>query len=390
VASAKYFPTAVWLWRRLTSRGARRIAWFFFLALALLAIGLRVNSAIFVHRVHRILGGMERLRPDQSSKAEMLKMVPALRPELLKNEHCGGDECYSMVVDNWRDSKLALLLLRVANPFVLRALYRMGLRIWTFGVKVDLRGDRIHNLLYSLMVDDGTGEYPGCIDVEVGSLRGSNHMAGNLISDESPDYQISSRSKWRDLNLRVIFAPTASPALVHHAFDLRLDCTWQMGCRTARQLLPLVWDDKQRIQAAALARLKSSDPCPDRILPRRARDVPNILHVEVERVHPELDAYGDQQYRVVDYRLLEALKGAPNRTLNGVEHSLTIFGTDNIPNPAINLLRPGASVLMFTDPYGRLEEPCEVVTATPSALQTIRSALASPASQVAESDVSLW
>jgi hypothetical protein len=79
VAFAKDFPTTVWLWRRRTSRLARRIALFFFLALALLAIGLRVNSAIFVHRVHRILAGMEQLRPDQTTKAEMLKMVPALR-----------------------------------------------------------------------------------------------------------------------------------------------------------------------------------------------------------------------------------------------------------------------------------------------------------------------
>jgi hypothetical protein len=390
VAFAKYFPTTVWLWRRLTSRGARRIALFFFLALALLAIGLRVNSAIFVHRVHRILGGMEQLRPDQSSKAEMLTMVPALRPELLEYEHCGGDECYSMYVDNWRDSKVARLLFKVANPFVLRALRRLGLRFWTFGAKVDLRGDRIHNLCYFLMVDDGTGEYPGWIDVEVGSLRGSNHMVRNLIRDESPDYQISSYFKWPDLDLRVIFAPTASPELVHHAFDLRLDCMWQLGCRTARQLLPLVWDDKQKISAAALARMKSSDPCPDRILPRKARDIPNILHLEVERVRPESETSYDQVYRVANYRLLGVLKGTPNRPLSSVGHRMTILGTDKIPNPAINLLRPGAKVLMFTDPDGDLVEPCETVAATPSALQTIRSALASPASQVAESDVPLW
>ena len=233
----------------------------------------------------------------------MLEMVPPLRLRLLQYEQCHGDECYSTVIDNWHDSMLLRPLFNVANPFVMRALHRLGLRFWSFGAKVELRGDRIHNLYHFLLVDDGTGGYPGVVTLEVGSLRGSNHGVGNLIRDESPDYQISSYFKWPKLDLRVLFAPAASPALVHHAFDLHLDCVWQF---------------------------------------------------------------------------------------KGVEHPLTIFDTDMIPNPAVNLLRPGASVLMFTDPNGMLEEPCEIMAATPSALRTIRAALASPTSQVAESDRPLW
>jgi hypothetical protein len=216
-------------------------------------------------------------------------------------------------------------------------------------------------------------------------------MVGNLIRDESPDYQVSSYFKWPKLDLGVVFAPTASPELVRHAFDLHLDCVWQLGCRTAKQLLPLVWEDERKIEAAALTRIKSSDPCPDRILPRRARDVAHILLVEVERVRPELNTYGPQQYRVVDYRLLETLKGTPNRPLKGVEHPLALFNIDMTPNPAISLSRPGARVLMFIDRHGSLEEPCEIVSATPSALRTIRAALALPTSQVEEtSPICLW
>ena len=110
----------------------------------------------------------------------------------------------------------------------------------------------------------------------------------------------------------------------------------------------------------------------------------------VARLSSELDAHGDQQYSVVDNRLLETLKGVPNRPLDGVEHPLTIFGTDKIPNPAISLLRPGASFLMFNDLNWIAQDPCEIVAATPSALKTIRVTLASPVLQVTESDPPLW
>ena len=387
---AKYFPTTVWLWRRLTSRLARRIALFFCVALALSAVGLRVNSAIFAHRVHKILGGLEQLRPDQTSKAEMLKLLPDLRPGLLKYEHCRGDECYATVIQNWPDSLLARLVGEVGSPFLVRMLYGLGVRLWYFGAKVELQGNRVHDLYYSLLVDDGSGEYPGAVTLDVGTLRGSNQLIGNLTRDESPDFQISSYRKWPKLDLGIVFAPTASRELVHHAFDLHLECVWKSGCRSARQLLPLVWDDQQRIEASALARIKSSVPCPDRILPRRARDVPDILLVEVERVRTELKTYGPQQYRIVDYRILEALKGRPNR-LSGVEHPMNLDSIDTIPNPAISLVRPGARVLMFTDSDGRLEEPCEIVAATPGALRTIRSSLALPTSQIeATNPLCLW
>jgi hypothetical protein len=392
VAFGKYFPGTVWLWQRLTSRGARRIALLFLLVLALLAMGLRVYSAIFVYRVHTILAGMEQLRPDQTTKAEMLKMVPALHPGQWEYQpYCEGEECYTVLISNW-GGFLDRQLEKVGNPFLFKAALLLGLHLWNFGAKVVLGGGRVHDVYYYFIVDDGSGEYPGTICLKASSLRGSNHMVRNLFRDESPDCQISIHHKWPDLNLTVIFAPTAPPEVVHHAFDVHLGCMLGLGCRTARQILPLVWDDKQKIEAAALARMQGSDPCPNRILPRRARDVPNILLADVERVRPGFETSYDQVYQLADYRLLEVLKGAPNVPVKGkgVRHRATILGTYNVPNPALRLLRPGERVLMFTDADGVLVEPCEIVAATPSALQTIRSALASPASQVVESDVGHW
>ncbi len=392
VEFGKYFPATIWLFRRLTSRVARRVALYFILVVALLGLGLRIYSAIFVHRVHTILAGMERLRPDQSTKAEVLKMVPALRPGLLKYEHCEGDECYAVQISNVETLIGNRLFRMVASPFTLKMMSRLGLHLWRFGAKVDIRKGRMHSFYYFLAVDDGSGEYPGAIDVDAGSLRGSNRRVRNLFRDESPDYQISSYFKWPELNLRVVFRPTASPLLIHHAFDLRLGCMLLLGCRTARQILPLVWDDMQNIRAAAISRVQSSDPCPNRILPRRARDIPNIFVAEVEHVHPGLETSYDQVYKVADFRVLEVLKGAPNLPLKGKGIGIrsTILGTYNVPSPAVGLLRPGGRVVMFTDTEGTLVDPCELVTATPSALQTLQSVLASPDTHIVETDLGLW
>ena len=136
---AKYFPTVAWLWRRVTSRPARRVALFLCLALAFAAVGLHVNSAIFAHRVHRILAGLEQLRPDQTGKGEMLRLLPDLRPGLLKYEHCRGDACYATVIHNWPDSLLARLMSKI---WAIQAICRWSIRrqerasAWAVGAKV--------------------------------------------------------------------------------------------------------------------------------------------------------------------------------------------------------------------------------------------------------------
>lgn len=74
MAFAKHFPATIWLWRRLTSRVARRVALYFVLALVIVALILRIYTAVFVYRVHAILAGMEQLKSEQTAKADMLKV----------------------------------------------------------------------------------------------------------------------------------------------------------------------------------------------------------------------------------------------------------------------------------------------------------------------------
>lgn len=386
---AKYFPTFAWFWRRLTSRLARRTALYFLLALTVLSVGLRVNSAIFVHRVHTIVAGMEQLKPERTTKAEMLKMVPALRHRPLEYsghyDQCEEDECYSVRIQNVEALSKSNLF-QVVYRFTVRALPYLGVHLWDFSAKVEVRKERVHSFYYVLEIDNCDARSRGAMRFGARSVLGpiSRREVGELFLDESPDYGIV-WNQWLvpSFTLFVHFRPTAPPELVHHAFDLQLGCMMLFGCRTTRQVMPLVWDDHQRIIAAALSRMEGPDPCPDRILVRRARDVTHIILAEVAGVRQ------GPGYTLADYHLLEVLKGGATPRLNGLMHFPEIPRPSwaDVPNPAFKLLKPGTRVLMFIDRYGTLVEPCEIVPATPGALQTIRDALASPTSQAVESGV---
>ena len=319
-------------------------------------------------------------------------MIPALRPKPLEYfgvyDQCKEDECYSVHIQNG-EALSNRDLLQVIYRFTVKALPFLGLHLWDFSAKVEIRKERVHGFYYALEIDNCDARSPGAMRFGARSVLGpiSRREVGELFLDESPDCGIV-WNQWvvPSFTLFVDFRPTAPPELVHHAFDLRLGCVVLSGCRTTRQVMPLVWADDQSIVAAALSRIQSPDPCPDRILVRRARDVTHIILAEVAGVHPD----APNTHTLADYRLLEILKGGAAPRLNGLMHFPDIPGPPwaDVPNPAFKLLKPGTRVLMFIDRNGLLVQPCEIVPATPSALQTIRDALASPTSQLVESDLS--
>jgi hypothetical protein len=397
VTFADQFPATAWIWRQITSRWARRILLSVATALFVTTVALRVYAAMWEHRVNGILSRMSQLQLDQTTEAELLTRLPELRAEKPSGESRAHEDCYTINLSNWPDGLLSRLFNKVQSKSTYKMGHWLGLRFWVFSADIRLRQKRVHNLSYNLVVDDGTYDYPDFVNVWVRSVRGYGSRNVSSIEDQSPDYRVRSYFKWPRLTLRVEFTPHAPPELAHHAFDIRLNCIWSLrGCQTARDLLPLSWQDKEDIKNAALARLRSSNPCPDTLLLRMARDVANILLVEVVRVRPELKQYEDQQTRTVDYRLLDVLKGKVDRPLAGVDHPVTISMISwadsdfSMPNPALKLLTPGTRVLLFSGSGTGVGAPCEVMAATPAARQTLKLALESKSSQVEENERSRW
>jgi hypothetical protein len=85
---------------------------------------------------------------------------------------------------------------------------------------------------------------------------------------ESPQFRVTSGASY----LGATYMFDAPPELVAHAFKVDLSCFWSLrGCRIARQIAPQLSEDAERIEQDTLARLKSVDPCPARIVAGRSR-----------------------------------------------------------------------------------------------------------------------
>jgi hypothetical protein len=397
MAFANHFPATDWIWRQITSRWARRILSSIVAAMLVITIALRVYAALWEQQVNGILSRMSQLQLDQTTEAELLAQLPELRADKPSGESTAHEDCYTINLSNWPDGMLTRLFDRVQSKSAYKLGHWLGLRFWSFSADIRLRQKKVHSLAYNLMVDDGTYDYPGLVNVWVRSVRGYGSRNVSSTNDQSPEYRVTNYFKWPRLTLLVEFTPQAPNELTHHAFDIRLNCIWSIfGCQTARDLLPISWQDKEDIKNAALARLRSSNPCPDTLLPRMARDVANILLVEVVHLRPERKQYEGQQTRTVDYRLLEVLKGEVDQSLAGVDHPVTVsmisWGDSDLsmPNPALKLLTPGTRVLLFSGNGTGVGAPCEVMAATPAAQQTLRLALNSKSSQVEEKERSRW
>ncbi|HYW37200.1 MAG TPA: hypothetical protein VE957_03725 [Terriglobales bacterium] len=144
--------------------------------------------------------------------------------------------------------------------------------------------------------------------------------------------------------------------------------------------MPEAEQDRLRIERAAFDRMNGPNQCPDWILPRRARDTEDILMVEVEKASPNLVVtdYG-AKFRLANLRLLRVLKGNAGRPLDqlGVALDMEIWleGARVVHNSAFDRLNPGQKLLLFSGRSLNIDEPCEAVAATDSAIQTIETSI---------------
>jgi hypothetical protein len=135
------------------------------------------------------------------------------------------------------------------------------------------------------------------------------------------------------------------------------------------------------IEDAALARLTSQSPCPDRVQAARVRYYPdvNVELVDVLRsrmiaVNYEGTIGADETF--TDYRLRTVLRGKPSGASTNVRHSTSISSPtqsgEGIVNPVPPFLRAGGRALLFS---GSTFESCRIVPATLSAVSAVQSAV---------------
>jgi hypothetical protein len=160
-----------------------------------------------------------------------------------------------------------------------------------------------------------------------------------------------------------------------------LSCFWDLrGCNSVRQVVPLLWKDRQELLPATVARISSNDPCPDRVLAGRVRTLPdlNIALLKVVRAREvDINTEGDRSSEiVVDYRPKEVILGYPEGPWTDMRLRRTIAWplppTGQIANPALRTFpQVGERFLYFS---GARFDSCRTVPATPSAEAAVRGA----------------
>jgi hypothetical protein len=339
-----------------------------------------------------VLSGLERVRVDRTTEAELLKTVPYLaRGEYERREGSRVERYYRVTISNEGDLRwverlaetpLFLLYYRVhpseGAPFPYNATSRLGFRYVGFGATVAVLDGTVSKVTYGIFPNIETWR-PAYPLISVQSVHGfwqHQRMPVSVSSadDESPGYRVSDAFG----SLRVVYTPDAPRDLISHLFHLDLGCYWGVrGCVSARDVAPLLWRDKQAIEARAAARLqRQANPCPDWVLAGRVRTLPD-LKVELLEVTSSRREAGKEL--TTSFRLKEVIPGREEGHWTDVPYERFIPSPANpserIANPVPPFLKAGDRALAF---IGAKFDSCWMVPDTPSAESAVRTALPAP------------
>jgi hypothetical protein len=410
------------LWRQATEGRVRRFCLVLLLLLLVLSSGIRVRSYLLTRRIQAVLFGLEQLKVDATSEKQLLQTVPYLIRDPESREGTHVRHHYRVRLSNeddarWPQSMPKLFLplwppVRGEGPitdkwnamdFALKAAYILGWRYLSFSADVKVLDGTVSAIWYGIEPDVFLG-WPVSYLVVARSTHGFWRARGSPVpvssaDDESPDYRFGfvagefSLIAGADAAIGVAYTPQAGRERISHVYQVDLSCFWNLrGCSSARQVVPLLWKDRQEILAATAARLTPGDPCPDRILAGRVRSLPdlNVALLEVVRSrHVEINMEGDPSHEIsTDYRLKEIILGHPAGHWTDMRYREAIrrplSPTGEIANPMSRALpKAGERFLYFS---GARFDSCRIVPARPSAEAAVRGAV--PADRRSEDDIS--
>jgi hypothetical protein len=400
----KYFPSVVWLFRIFTGRLARRMYFAIFLLLLCVPVVPRLRNAYRARRFQAVLTGLARVKVDQTTEAELVRLVPYLTRRYSGKDRDGRNVTwYAVEFSNEFDRSTSwpyrLGLDNLGSDRQIRKATRLlGISFLSFGAGVKVLDGKVSRVGYAV---NNWGGWPRVLGdvVSVQSIHGlwlpnRRGFWVSSVDDESPQFRVWTGSSIEpggpdENSMQVKWTTDAPPELVSHLYQIDLSCAWSLhGCISARDMAPLLWHDAERIKAATRARLISLDRCPDRVLAGRVRTLPDMDILLLEAVNfqqEDVNEEGEQTRDFnTDYRLIETIRGRTNypNELRLRYRELTLspgegngMGGMALLNPLSPFHRPGDRVLFFTNLHF---ESCQLVPATPSALSVVRTTVGAP------------
>jgi hypothetical protein len=394
--------------RCVTGRRARRLCVALFLVVVAFSGVLRVRSFLLTRKIQAVVSGLQQLRVDVSKDAEIQSVIPSMvAVNQAPTEEEGMWRSYGLKLsndDDWyriasfeiywpidphsrepRTSKWQSLSLPLWVAYVL------GWRHISFEANVTVVNGVVSGVQYDIDPDVLVG-FPSVYMVVVRSAHGLwfSRVPAPVgdVDDEAPDYRFGrgtgplTSQLGPGGSIGLAYTADAPTDLVSHAYDLSLSCFWSLfGCRSARQVLPRLWEDREAVIRAAASRLASPEPCPDRILAGRVRRLLDLVVERREVTDPGLagatSPAADAAEARPGYRVEETIRGDPKwfPTLHGWTPEMYPSGFLWRRDPVTPSLKAGDEVLVF---LGADFQSCRIVPATASAEAAVRTAVPAP------------
>jgi hypothetical protein len=401
----RYFSSTIWFGSGLRGRILRRVSIAFILLLLSVATASHIYSFVLARRFQAVISGLSKIRIDQTTEEETTKLVPYLVPSQLGWEEkrtpetgdidLGYEHSYYVTISNewswmkFRGFAASFSSVRYSKDdrpqsWILEVANLLGYRYMAFGARVDLLNDKVSSVSYGIADNLVFPRELGTI-VSVKSVHAfwAPYQRGFEVrstDDENPQFRVNGSEH----HLDVLYTFDAPPTMMSRAYKVDLSCFWGLlGCHQARQIAPLLFQDAERIQQDALARLRSTDPCPARIVAGRSKyltDV-SVSLIESEGLRREpANMEGSLGIRTVtDYKLIEVLRGFPVQSLKSVEvrSSVPLPGdyTKQLPNFGPQWPERGKQILLFSNHHF---DSCQLVPAVPEAIAAVRNTARAP------------
>jgi hypothetical protein len=402
------FSAPSWLWPALTGRRARAIGIALAILFLLLSVCARLSIYLASRRMQAVIAELSKLVIDKTTEEELIRTVPYLQrspwdaqvkgtPET-GNVDPGEQRVYRVTFSNeqtWMKYYRFFDAFRICNPHaritldgytegcVLLVPDVLGYRYFSFNAFVTLLNSKVSSLGYQINDRLVFPHQLGAI-VSVRSFHSiwRSHQTAfevDSMADDSPEFRINGGEH----GIAVAYAFDAPQESTKHAFQIDLSCFWGFGCRHARQLAPRLWKDKNDIEGATLVRLKSTEPCPARIVAGRVRYLPDagitIAESEGFRRVPLNVEGGKGTGTVTDFKLIELLRPPRVASLAGVSGRPSVpYPGDyekQVPNFGPQWAEEGKRILFFSNMNF---DSCRMLLASSEALSAARNTSPAP------------
>ncbi len=238
----------------LASHRAKRIYLWFFAVVLTAAIALRVEAAIYARRIVSVVTALSTLRLGETSKADTLRRISALRPSKsgpYGAPGCDTDECFSGYIANGMPGRILLRIWRTGSDSLSPAFRWWGFRCESLDVYVNFKSGKVSGFSYLLWVSapgipKGVPPPPrdgeaGMVTISVSSQKAITGREAKGTGEIPRPYRIAPARAAPSQSIGIAVTPDTPDEIMRRAFDFRLNCIWSFGgCRRWAEILPSV------------------------------------------------------------------------------------------------------------------------------------------------------